>query len=87
MIYEPLEGLYLVTILHFSGFVLRKKIACITKVHQNYEATDEQKPVSWTRTIINDKRFPEKLWPRLVTITETLITPDITKPNAIIVLL
>ena len=46
MIYEPLEGLYLVTILHFAGFVLRKRIACITKVHQNYEATDEQKPVS-----------------------------------------
>ena len=46
MIYEPLEGLYLLTILHFAGFVLRKKIVCITKVHQNYEATDEQNPVS-----------------------------------------
>ena len=44
MIFELLEGLYLLTVLHFAGFCLRRKMACVTKRQQNYEATDE-KPV------------------------------------------
>lgn len=42
MIFEPLEGLYLLTVLHFEGFCLRRKMACVTKRQQNYEATDEK---------------------------------------------
>ena len=48
MIFEPLEGLYLLTVLHFAGFCLRRKMACVTKRQQNYEATDEKRGMMYS---------------------------------------
>lgn len=85
MIFEPLKGLYLLTVLHFAGFFLRRKMACVTKRQQNYEATDEQNRydvLEQSKMINNnDSVFViyGNLWPWLVTITETLMAPDITK--------